>query len=894
MANKLIIKFPFSSVNNEKYVLALQMKRASSYIAAWDAMEADTRCFTLLDQYISGEDIVMEYEGTLCGSVKAEDDARDDMFEPLCSSKLKFNIACQQFPSWLMDACVFARDIRVILYAVTGESETPLRVRWRGYLQCNTLNMTVVNDLLACPLVAIDEIGVAKHLPFRANCDGRPGYLSVYELFKKWWTMNWTDHFLEAYTDLGLATNQAALFFARDLCFKFDANNYNRDILKSTILNLERYYLNPDATWKDVLDNVCRYLGVHFVIGAYSSNYSYDNYIISSYDAMTGNKTNYSVTLANDYTFGSTTPKYATLGNQEKMGADLQVTYEPDKFKGVKVTSIPERPPKHDYLEKDNIREIAPASGHEAYADCRIGQHKAGTFSDELEYWRLVYTEIVDAPDQWTEEADYIELEDCNVSQEGRAVGGSGYFPFTDAPLGRNKPNGEDTDSIEFIMEKKGMIPIRLGHFDVKDLPTIPAKLTDYLMLLNNIWGRKYWFEDQAVTQTSALEFKVASIYPFGLDASILPADKAFLAIDFSAMILNENIGAGDDIMETTDPSMSNFTIYTNLFGCNGSVFPMTKSYHDYSDDDEHTTGKLVDAPSHNQHVVHFVPFLNVRLRIGNYFYYYDWDDESNRRWTYYSNPDDAPIFKLPLIGSAQRRWMNQYGYGNIVIDNYYYSDLHPSSRNIEPCFYVPLDNVSKYGNPLNGRVCLEIFWPTPSLNYWTDTWAIPNTNHYNNILSILIKDIDIRFTDEAEIAGDNIDNIAKTESDPANDTKVLKEVSLEMATPQTDGVFNNCLLYTDADKLYKNLKEVYKQTETTPMTFEKSLADMMSAVYSRPQVWVEFQRKFRAANYGNIANMEFRVSGLTEASGTFVPVERTFDFTKGWVRWKLQKLSDS
>ena len=332
---KLIIKFPFQSVNDEQYMLVLLMKRLGAYANALAAMAADTRCFTKLDRYDEdeGKTVVDVWEGTLCGSVRAEDDSRDDMFEPVCPSKLKFSIACQDFPAWLMDACGYARDVRVILYAVTGNIDTPLRVRWRGYLQCNTLNMTVVNDLLACPVVAVDEIGVAKYLPFRANSEGRPAHLSLYQLFKKWWTMNWSEYFLEAYTDLGLATNQQALFFARNICYKNDADLEVVDILQNLHINLERYYLDKDATWQNVLEDVCQYLGVHFSIGAYAGNYSYDNYLLTSYDEAASDWLNLVYTFANNYVSSRWQPRYSSLGNQAKVGADLQVTFDPDKYK---------------------------------------------------------------------------------------------------------------------------------------------------------------------------------------------------------------------------------------------------------------------------------------------------------------------------------------------------------------------------------------------------------------------------------------------------------------------------------------------------------------------------------------------------------------------------------
>jgi hypothetical protein len=216
-------------------------------------MQHDNRCFKHIETLDDGKEKVYIYEGTLCGSVKAEDDSREDMFTPLASSKLSFNMACQDFPDWLMNLCNKATSMRVVLYTVTDYLSNPLRERWRGYLQCNTLNMTVVNDLLACPLVAVDEIGVAKQMPFRDNCSGQPAHLSIYYLFKKWWSMHWTANFNLVYSDLGLATNQAAMYWFRDMALIDDYDQGIVDVLNNAVINLSRYYNDRKATWENVL-----------------------------------------------------------------------------------------------------------------------------------------------------------------------------------------------------------------------------------------------------------------------------------------------------------------------------------------------------------------------------------------------------------------------------------------------------------------------------------------------------------------------------------------------------------------------------------------------------------------------------------------------------------------
>ena len=52
--------------------------------------------------------------------------------------------------------------------------------------------------------------------------------------------------------------------------------------------------------------------------------------------------------------------------------------------------------------------------------------------------------------------------------------------------------------------------------------------------------------------------------------------------------------------------------------------------------------------------------------------------------------------------------------------------------------------------NQLSGRVELEIYWPTPYLNYYQSTQL--SEQYYNNILAILISDIEIEYTDDAQL----------------------------------------------------------------------------------------------------------------------------------------------
>ena len=168
--NSILIKFPFSNSNDEDYELVLYSSRQSTdFTEAIAAMQSDSRCFKYIETItkpltLGGNNVITVYEGTLVGEVNSEDDEREDVFEPLVASKLKFNLMCQAFPTWLMDICDYYTNVKVMLIAKNGAMRLE---RWRGYLMANTLNMTVVNELMACPLVAVDEVGIAKYIRFK-------------------------------------------------------------------------------------------------------------------------------------------------------------------------------------------------------------------------------------------------------------------------------------------------------------------------------------------------------------------------------------------------------------------------------------------------------------------------------------------------------------------------------------------------------------------------------------------------------------------------------------------------------------------------------------------------------------------------------------------------------
>ena len=110
-----IIKFPFSSVNDNNYTLALCLNDSNGFNEVNSFLANETELFVSKPTQIVTGDTVYNWEGTLSGTVKATDDERPDMWEPLVCSKLSFNMACENFPEWLMAYCNNNRA-RVIVY----------------------------------------------------------------------------------------------------------------------------------------------------------------------------------------------------------------------------------------------------------------------------------------------------------------------------------------------------------------------------------------------------------------------------------------------------------------------------------------------------------------------------------------------------------------------------------------------------------------------------------------------------------------------------------------------------------------------------------------------------------------------------------------------------------
>lgn len=865
----LLIKFPFSNVNDESFELVIYTISQNDFYRTISILDADNRCFKFLSQQnvtIGGRtDLLTTYEGTLTGDVITADSDREDVFTPLVESKLKFNMACQTFPSWLMDLCNYYTNVGVMLLSIDGNQKTEL---WRGYLMANTLNMTVVDELMSCSLVAVDEIGMTKYLRFKENYNG-PGSPTLFRLFELYWFFHVYQHLLNDLYYLESITPRRSLYFRTDMRIASNSLSWGKiDIAKVTI-NLERYMLERDVTWADVFNDICAYLNVAFCIGSVD-NGGCDCYFLTDY--------NYTSSDCAVYTFidgGSIQVSgiFNSFSNPPKVNADFQVSYKPCEWKGVKVTSEPKRPPVHQYLDKDNVKKLSSTSG---MIQCRIGKSRDRQTLDDYKYRVFQYTQIVDKEDQWIPEENYIRMDDCHVAQESVAVAALGYFPLS-AVNDHTRPQETDAHNMDFAMTKMGMITARLGSYETPR-QSVSADLKDYFVILNHRWGRLYWDDDRNLEPSEYVnDIEIATFFPFANDTSIRPNNKSYLSIDLSAIILNENIGKGVSILE-------NETQVSDLNGKIQAVFPMTDSFYDWAAGDQaEYTGNLV-ATNENYIVgLYFQPVLKCRLSIGNYY----WDGSD---WVYEANSSNAPTFMLRLTPSQTTKYYLANGNLHGDVENYYYNECHPRVGASDNIFRVPLYGLSTSSQPLGGVVRLDIFGPMQFVNARNKTVPGYSFLYYNNILFVLLSDIKIEFTDDAQLADRDIKTVYTEEIDPDSTTKKTKEVDLNLSTPTVDGVFNNCLMCQQNDK-WVNLQKVRRYNGADIATFEQIKAEVMASVLCDKQVFVEFSKEFSAVDWENIYNVCFTVAKLVEADGTFAPLTRQFNWTKGYVRWKMQKV---
>lgn len=869
----LIIKFPFSSVNDNDYTLALCIHHPVTLQSALDALDADIEVFTHGIDATDGDDTIYNYTGTLTGKVKAMDDERDDIYEPVVASKLSFNMAVQTFPDWLMQFCNL-RWVSVLLY----KNGTPNIEMWRGYLIGQSLNMTVVNNLLSCSLVAVDEVGMAKYMPLNKNLASALHSMLIGSIMEYYHNI----HFYLGFTLYGIngigfdryyqllgLTQTNAMLWHRDMSVTDDDGNELSNLPHTLVVNLDKWLQDDTATWEDVFDAVFRYLGVTLCVGGWQGLTGNDAYLLTCPTDSTGG-----AVKQYWYTFGSGVLQvsgslYRSMVNPMKIGADLQISMEPDKYKSVTIESEPERWEMHKYLENDNYPSVDKTK------QVRYGW---GTTEDatngpfETYGWhKLIYIKPTD------KETKYVELPEC-ADGEGYVMAREGVLPYDDlnSCTGLTQPTSAVADSLDFITFKEGATTVKIGGGEWGGIDENKV-LEPYFLILNHMWSNMwnelpYTMQNAHLADTTFLTFK-----PFAAAKPTHPSEYHYLTIGMHVKFIRENmsIGAKADgdprqwlwfpsegpghtmhVLDWQSPAM--------LLPCEDSVYP------DFEDPNSIYTGNLSSWSSLS---------FTALIRCGDYYY-------NGTSWV----TTRATCVVRLWSETNQITETDKYGARTIETKNYYYTFASPFWGNTtidshsDPKMVVDCHGVSIHNSPMEGQLEMQILGQIHFQNTIPGSVGIANSVPF-----VLIKDVEIGWTDQAEMLGDDISNENTVYMDAYSTTKEEMRRELVMASPKVHGFFDNALVF-DGGKAWHNLMTVTAQGGGTEKQPEQLLALKLSGQFSKGQCFVEFSTPILYSD--NIHNVCFAVTGLTEMDGTFLPVKRDFDYTLERMRVKLQRVN--
>ena len=862
-----IIKFPFSSVNDNNYTLALCLNDSNGFNEVNSFLANETELFVSKPTQIVTGDTVYNWEGTLSGTVKATDDERPDMWEPLVCSKLSFNMACENFPEWLMAYCNNNRA-RVIVYKNNAKPNE----LWRGYLIAQTLNMTVVRNLLSCPLVAVDEVAMAKYMNFKATTEyvTNDHWCSLFGLMEHYHTLHHTrglssatPGFEKLYYILNLSHTDRMLWH-RNMCLNNDGT-YVNDLPSNLVVNLDRWLPDKEKTWADVLKEVLEYLGVTFAIGSYGMMTVNDAYLLTCpTDAPTVQQFVY--TFDQHTIVSHSTSQYATLSNPTKLGGNLQISAEPDKYKEVVVTSSPERWEGHDYLTDEHYKEIAPGS-HVRF-EWGMKENDAAHFSD-YKFHKLIYIE----PDD--EEDDYLDIPPCE-NGEGYLMARNGVLPCDNISScdNKDKPDAGCASSLDFITFKEGCCCVKIGEGEIGGVDE-NALLHPYFLIMNHMWGNMYGNPLYSMQTTHLADTPWIKLKPLGGEGPIHPVESHYLKINFDFMFIRENM-----------PKLTSGRYYLYLKAPNAQtpnqlidwttpsiLMPSMSSLADFSDNNEFNAS--LD--------LWYNLVFQAYIRIGSFYY-------NGTTWVNVGPNDIPPKCPVTLWSDTNEiKWVTNIGQYVIGTKNYYFTVSSPYRGTNTVDRYTnktkllsEIGGLSAHNQPLHGQLEIQILG---QINF------VSSPAGHNSLPFALLSDIDITYTDMAEILEDDIENEVKMTIDQDAHTKTTLEKKLSMATPSVSGFFNNAMIYDDG-KAWHNFMASYYQNYPSPTTPERMIARRMYDQYGSGQLYVELETPVHWDD--NLHNVCFVVQNLTEAHGQFLPVQRIFDYTLERMHVKLMRINSA
>ena len=869
--NYLIIRFPFSSVNDEQYMLAVCLHNPVTLQPVMDVLNADSQVFTPGLSYTDGPDTIYNYTGTLQGSVQVVDDERDDFYEPIVASKLTFNMACETFPEWLMQYCDM-RWASVILYK-DNEKNVEL---FRGYLVAQSLNMTVVRDKLACSMVAVDEIGMAKYMPLNKTLSANIHSLSISTLmeyfhdfhFYQGFTLNGINGigFDRYYQLFGLTPSNMMLWHS-NMALLDDYDAELDDLPSELIVNLDKWLIDDKATWHDVFDAIYRYLGVTLCMGGWNGLGANDAYLLSCpTDAGTIKQYEYSFGSGSQEITGS---QFAVLNNPFKIGGDLQVTVEPNRYKSVTVSSEPRRWGKHEYLTDEHYKEVS--KGAQIRYTWGVTENDQDGPFETYGWHKMIYIK----PD--TEEAKYLDIAPCQ-NGEGYIMARNGELPYVDLSSCDNKdePDASVANTLDFITFKEGVCVVKIGSGKVGGIDE-NKQLTPYFLIMNHMWGNMLNKMSPHVMQTTHIaDTTWMTLKPFASQSPIHPSEKHFLKIGFKLMFIRENMGThnggiGREVFlyfpsQGVGQAMGqvNFSQPAILLPCEES------EYQDFANPNAAINGIV------NYGNLYFTAYI----RIGDFYY-------NGSSWIKVNVGDTPPKCNVTLWNENNTAVADKFGIFDISSSDYYYtiSSPHKSDNSVDRYndtkMMVNIGNLSIHNQPLEGRLEMQILGQVK--------FQSTSDGAGNSVPFILLKDVDIAYTDDAEMIGKDIANKATVYMDAYSQTKQEMERELEIASPTVDGFFDNAMVY-DGGKVIHNVTTVVTQGGRAERKPEELLANMLAQQYSNGQCFVELSTPIRYDD--NIHNVGFVVKSLTEVDGKFLPVKRTFDYRMERMRVKLQRIN--
>jgi hypothetical protein len=880
MAISILIRFPISTVQYEdKYMLGIEM----DYKATLQASIVNDGGYVPNSALTT--EAVLVYDGTLNGDTVIQTDGRDNLFDPLVTSKLKFNIVSHEFPSWLLEATDYYTDVRCCL-AVKG-SKNEWICEWRGYIWGNTLNSTVVDDWIVTPVFALDELSMAKYIKIHNTLGewGKSRRLWNYFAFYK--SLN-DSYFGHIYTWMGLNSTDT-IYVDSPYCLKNDNGDALPDLLNELWLDSYMYVNQKEdeekKTFSDLFTDVCKFLGLTFMVGGRGESPK-DSYLLESPEYRVRNE-NYERIYHDNETpssiFSATTGQWTGVVPNEKAGASFNITMEPMKYRGCKVTSEAKRYEAHDFLDDDNL---------EYYNKSKYVLHRWGNpgSNDTIanyciknpRFHKLYYMHPT------TPEKEYMAVSAVNAttatSYNLMALINFGYIQADLNAQNYDYPKSADT--LNYILTKTGAVIVKTGDFDVRE-DTEDENLTNYLLLMNHKWFNAGWLDDYWAGMHNTAEEaltgnfnEAVELHPFGHHQIRHNQEQHWLKMDYSLICANENLGDLDRFTTTSPYHVD------DMRGSEALAMPVTTSDYDY-DKESNSYGSKVGSYDESGNIQGYAPIVRWKAKIGDYEYTErgHWVLPSATGFTREFNVNNFPdnMTKTTRPASA-----STFGYAFCP----YYNEMHPKSAGGKRDMLIDVYGYGGPSYPLDGETTLKILNPSICFD-WKDNAKI---GYLNNIY-FLMRDIKFSFTDMAEIMGEDMVYETGDVFDTISKTKVMYKTDFNLCSPKYDGLFYNALQYTYASGKYiANARNFYKQTN---LLIGRYMEDWNVNYYcdqlAPNPMTINLQMRYKAGrDESMLFNNHVYIEDMTETPFTFQVRERTIVVNRNIVKFKADRVYDN